>query len=247
MPNEPGPEEKSRVLLETAFILHRQPYRETSLLVDAFAASRGRLRLLAKGAQRGPSARSHLLRPFVPLRLSWSGRGELPTLTAAEAEGGAVPLAGTALYCGLYLNELLLRLLPLRDPYPEAFALYQDALRRLAETRLWEAALRRFEVGLLEQLGYGLCLEREGGSGRAVDPAKTYDYVIDRGPVAAEAAGADSLRGSTLLALSRDRLEAPEALREAKRLLRRVIHHYLDGRALRSRDLFKQPRPTPSA
>lgn len=238
MPNEP----EGRAVLEDAVILHRRPYRETSLLLDAFSSGQGRLRLLAKGAKRGPAARAHVLRCFVPLRLSWSGRGELPVLTGAELGGDPVPLEGTALYCGLYLNELLLRLLPDRDPCPEVFLLYLDTLDRLATAASPEAALRRFESGLLSHIGYGLALEREAVTGRPIDPAQSYDYLIDQGgPVPAQPPGPDSVQGSTLLALSREQLDTPQALREAKRLLRRVIGHHLNGRALKSRDLFKQP------
>ncbi len=241
--NSPGhgtPEDRSRVFLESAVILHRRDYRETSLLLDAFAADRGRLRLLAKGAKRGRNAQSHVLRSFIPLRLSWAGRGEFPILTAAEPGGDAIGLDGAGLYCGFYMNELLLRLLPPHDPYPEVFQLYLDALRRLASAGRPEQVLRRFEIGLLEKIGYGLSLEREAVSGRAIDPAKTYDYVIELGPVEADRTGVQSIRGSTLLALSRNSLAGPDEFREAKRLMRRVIQHYLNGRALKSRDLFKQ-------
>jgi DNA repair protein RecO (recombination protein O) len=234
-----GPEDRSRVWLEDAVILHRRAYRETSLLLDAFSVNSGRLRLLAKGVKRGRTARSHLLQPFVRLRLSWSGRGELPIMAAAEPGDGAVHLDGAGLFCGFYMNELLLHLLPLHDPHPEVFRLYLDALERLGTEECRENILRCFEVGLLEELGYGLSLERDAAGGQAIDPAKTYAYVIDQGPIEADA-GMDSVHGSTLLGLRQKRLGSPDELQEAKRLMRRVIHHYLNGRPLKSRDLFKQ-------
>jgi DNA repair protein RecO (recombination protein O) len=235
-----GPEDRSRVLLEDAVILHRRAYRETSLLLDAFSADSGRLRLLAKGAKRGCTAQSHLLQPFVRLRLSWFGRGELPVVTAAEPGDDVIHLDGAGLFCGFYMNELLLHLLPPHDPHPEVFRLYLDALRRLGAGECRENILRCFEVGLLEELGYGLSLERDAAGGQAIDPSKTYAYVIDRGPVEADEAGTDSVHGSTLLGLRRKSLDSPDELQEAKRLMRRVIHHYLNGRPLKSRDLFKQ-------
>jgi DNA repair protein RecO (recombination protein O) len=232
-------DDSGRVLLTQAVVLHRRAYRETSLLLDVCSADHGRLRLLAKGVKRGKSPLAHLLQPFVMLRLSWAGRGELPVLTAAEPAGPGLSLDGTALFCGFYINELLLNLLPSHDPHPEVFRLYLETLRQLGSEASQEKVLRYFEAALLEEVGYGLSLDREA-QGREIDPAKLYAYVVDEGPVAAEAAAAaDAIHGATLLGLKRRNLENPEALQEAKRLMRRVVHHYLNGRTLKSRELFR--------
>lgn len=225
------PGDRERVLLEDAYVLHRRPYLESSALVDILSLHHGRLRLLAKGVRRGKSALP--LQPFLPLRLSWTGGAELPLFTAAEAAGTAPGLSGTALYCGFYLNELLLHLLPSRDPCPAVFRLYRDSLARLQAETERESALRFFELGLLEEIGYGLALDPE------IDPARHYLYVIEQGLVEIEAAGTESISGATLLGLMRGRLEHAGELREAKRLLRRLLNHYLDGRPLKSRTLFQ--------
>src|SRR3954447_15614048 len=98
-----------------AFVLHTYPYRETSLIVEAFTRSFGRVSLLARGARRPRSAMRGVLLAFQPLALSWFGKGELRTLARAEWVGGQPLLQGEALLCGFYLNELLLRLLPRED------------------------------------------------------------------------------------------------------------------------------------
>jgi DNA repair protein RecO (recombination protein O) len=232
------PDDRNRILLEDAVILHRRAYRESSLLVDVFSFGYGRLRLLAKGAKRSRNSQFYLLQPFVLLRLSWTGRGELPVLTAAEPVGDAIMLDGSALYCGFYMNELLLHLLPPHDPHPQVYRLYLDALRQLGAEQCREKVLRFFEIALLEEIGYGLSLDREA-HGQEIDPAKRYSYVLEQGPVEAGERGTDSVLGSTLLGLKRKSLENPDELQEAKRLMRRVLHHYLNGRALKSRDLFK--------
>lgn len=228
-----------RVALAEAVVLHRRAYRETSLLVEAFSADHGRVRLLAKGAQRGRAPLARWLQPFIPLRLSWSGRGELPVVTGAEPGEEAIPLTGQDLFCGFYLNELLLKLLPVHDPHPGVFRLYLAALRQLGAGKGRERTLRDFEVALLDEIGYGLALDREAVSGDAIDPAKRYVYVIDQGPVATDQAGEDTVSGATLIALRQRRFAEAGELAEAKRLLRRVIHAHLNGRTLKSRDLFK--------
>ncbi len=143
-----------------AFVLHTFPWRETSLVVEAFCPSEGRLGLIAKGARRPRSALRGLLQPFTPLWIRHTDKGELRVLQAAEWQAGLAPLQGEALLSGFYLNELLLRLTARNDPQPEIFAAYAESLQALshcadprADGRLLSAILRRFECQLLEALG----------------------------------------------------------------------------------------------
>jgi DNA repair protein RecO (recombination protein O) len=221
--------------LQPAFVLHRRPYSNTSLLLEVFLLHEGRMPLLAKGATAGRALGASLLQPFLPLLVSRSGRGEVRTLGHFEAAGPPLPLRGQQLYCGFYVNELMVRLVQREEPHPALFAAYKETLRRLVEEGDPEPALRRFEVGLLAELGYALLLEREAEADRVLDPAARYDYVIERGPVAAPGG---ELGGSTLLKLAGGEALAGDERREARRLLRRVLDHYLGGRPLKSRELF---------
>ncbi len=109
-----------QVMLEPAYVLHHRPYRDSSLILDVLSAAYGRVALVARGARR-PKSRLHgVLQPFQPLLASWSLRGEMGTLTAAEARAGG-GLRGRALISGFYVNELLLRLLHRHDPHPQLF------------------------------------------------------------------------------------------------------------------------------
>jgi len=98
---------------QEAYVLHTYPYRETSLLLDVFTRAAGRVTLVARGARRPRSAMRGVLLSFQPVQLGWYGKGEVRTLTRAEWIGGQPLLQGEALLCGFYLNELLLRLLPM--------------------------------------------------------------------------------------------------------------------------------------
>jgi len=102
---------KKRADHEPGYVLHTYPYKETSLIVEAFTRRHGRVALLARGARRPRSAMRGVLLAFHPLRLTWTASAELGTLISAEWSGGQGALAGTGLMCGFYLNELLLRLL----------------------------------------------------------------------------------------------------------------------------------------
>lgn len=224
---------------EVGYVLHRRPYGETSLLVDLFARGGGRLRLVARGARRDRTGQ-----PFTELAVAWHGRGQLKTLTRAEPmPGPGPPLGGRALYLGLYLNELLLRLLPEGDPHPRLYARYRSQLAALAAATDAEPLLRRFELGLLEELGYGLGLEHTA-TGDPVRPEADYYYLGGAGVMAAGAlppGRGEPLRGAHLLAIAADDYRDPGVRRSAKRLLRAALAEHLGARPLRSRELFRNP------
>ena len=96
---------------QRAFVLHSRPWSETSLMLDVFTEESGRVRLVAKGARSKRSTLKGALQPFTPLLLRFGGRGEVKTLRSAEAVSLALPLSGITLYSGLYINELLSRVL----------------------------------------------------------------------------------------------------------------------------------------
>ncbi|HQR53870.1 MAG TPA: DNA repair protein RecO [Burkholderiales bacterium] len=227
---------------EPAFILHRYPWKETSLVLEAFSRQWGRVALVARGARRPASALRSALRAFEPLELSWFGRSELRTLHAAERVGGFPFLRGTALMCGFYLNELILRLVPRDDPHERLYLAYETTLRRLGEGTAAEPALRGFEKYLLQELGYAMPLAVEAGSGAPIEAGERYHYEIERGPVRAAADTAENrleLRGKTLLDLVADDYSDPHTLQQSKLLMRTLISHYLGDRPLYSRQLLR--------
>lgn len=223
---------------EPAFVLHAYPYRESSLIVEAFTAQYGRVALVARGAKRPRSELRGLLQGFQPLYLSWSGQHELKTLLKAEWRGGLPLVGGSALWCGFYLNELLLKLVPREDPHPQLFARYEAALTELGAGGEQAPLLRRFEVELLAELGYALPLLREADTGAPVDPDARYHYAFDRGPRRTAPEPGPRLpvvRGATLLALADGRYADADTAAEAKRLMREVLDHYLEQRGVESR------------
>ncbi|MCG6875658.1 MAG: DNA repair protein RecO [Betaproteobacteria bacterium] len=237
--------ERQRVDGEQSFVLHSYPFRETSLLVEIFSRRFGRVALLAKGARRPRSALRGALLAFQPLAIGWAGKGEVRTLMKAEWRGGQPLLAGEALFCGFYLNELLLRLLPREDAHDELFDAYAEALEALARGALPAPVLRSFEKRLLKELGYALTLDREPATGASVDPATMYRYEPERGPVPV---GSGSARGATdgplfsgraLLEIARENYADPHTLQQGKILMRLIINHRLDQRPLQSRRVFE--------
>jgi DNA repair protein RecO (recombination protein O) len=223
---------------QPAFVLHCWPYRETSLIVEAFTLDHGRLALVARGARRPRSELRGLMQAFQPLLLSWSGRSELKTLIRAEWRGGLPRVQGRGLLCGFYLNELLLKLLPREDAHPALYVAYEAALAELAAGGEQASLLRRFELGMLAELGYAPLLVRDADTGMPLDPGASYHYVFDRGPRRIDAdpmAAGPSVRGRTLLALAQGSYPDAETAAEAKRLMREMLDHHLERRGMESR------------
>lgn len=231
---------KRRADHEEGYVVHTYPYKETSLIVEAFTRHFGRVALLARGARRPRSAMRGVLLSFQMLRFSWSASAELGTLRSAEWSGALRPLRGRGLMCGFYLNELLLRLLPREDAHESLFDVYGEALSGLSQGDNLPATLRRFEKRMLAELGYAPLLERDAAS-QPIDPQRQYVYEPERGPVAASGSRGGELvvSGRTLLDVAADDYGRAETREEARALMRSLITQRLHGKELHTRVVLK--------
>jgi DNA repair protein RecO (recombination protein O) len=220
---------------QSAFVLHSRAYRETSALVD-FLTPQGRLRAVLRSA-RGKAGT--LARPFVPLEVEFRGRSELKNVGRMESAGVASWLVGEALFSGLYLNELLIRLLPAEDPHPGVFDHYTATLQALAQGRALEPLLRSFEWRLLDDLGYGFALDIDI-NGDPLDPSGMYRLQVDAGLERVYLLQPGLFQGTELLAMAQAEWSTPGALSAAKRLMRQALAVHLGGRPLVSRELFRK-------
>src|SRR5262245_26673895 len=237
-------ERTRRIFDEPAYVLHRRPYRETSCLVDLLTPTYGRIGVVARGV-RGSSRsrfRTHF-EPFSRLLVSCSGRGSLLTVTSVDVLG-AGPLVGNALLAGLYVNELIVRVLRAEDAHPALFAGYHDALEQLAGGEDLEPVLRRFEKLVLKESGYALSFDIDADSGAPIESRRRYWFTPELGFTAAESATTSRLvfDGEVLLAIRDDRYDDPIVRRAAKRIMRRAFAPYLGDRPLISRSMFARVR-----
>jgi DNA repair protein RecO (recombination protein O) len=235
-----------RVSLQPAYVLHGRPYRETSLLLEAFTREHGRIGLVARGARSSRSRWRNVLQPFRPLLISWIQRGELGTLTVADQVASPPPAQGQALFCGLYVNEVLLRVLQRSDAHPELFESYRGLLADLAIEENAEPFLRVFEKNLLDSLGFGMQLEYESGTNLPIEAKGRYQYVSEQGLVRVSAdqeidqaaSGRRLVSGEALIALQSNQVKDCH-LPELKRLMRAVLRHHLGDKPLASQALFQ--------
>lgn len=231
-----------RINNEPGFILHTYPFKETSVVAEAFTRSHGRVALIVRGARRPGSMLRGLMQAFTPLLLSWFGKSELKTLHAAEWQGGLLLPQGRALICGFYLNELLLRLLARGDAHELLYDRYVDTLDQLTGEACgtdYERILRRFEKNLLSEIGYGATFDLDAESRTPIDPAACYVFQPERGALRADGQPGCPVSGQTLIDLATDRFERPQTLTEAKALMRTLINHTLGAKPLYTRQLLR--------
>ncbi len=226
---------------QRAFVLHSRHYSETSLLLDIFTENNGKIRLLAKGARSRRSTIKGCLQPFTPLLLQWYGRGAIKTLRAVESVSLALPLSGMTLYSGLYVNELLMRILEPETAYPVLFFDYLTCIQELAgEKNTTEASLRCFELALLAQMGYGIDFLHCAITGDPIVDNMTYRYYLEKGFVSSVMIDRFSFTGRELSALAQRKFPDTATLQAAKRFTRLALKPYLGNKPLKSRELFRQ-------
>lgn len=228
--------------LNSAFILHRRPYRETSLLLDVFSCNYGRVGLVARGVRQKKNSKVEILQPYQPLQLAWSGKGELMTLTMAEADKPAYILKDRKLIAGFYLNEIIIRMLHQHEAHLDLFMIYDRTLELLArQTSDENQVIRIFEKRLLEAIGYGLVLDHDVTTGKKIRPDHEYYYLADRGPIANTPESSDYIKisGAALMSLNNEELDTSQILHETKLLIRFVMKRYLGNKPLASRKLYQ--------
>lgn len=228
--------------LHFAYVLHTRSFRETSLLVEILSSEHGRVAAVARGAKRGKTKSSSILQPFMALQLSWHGNGDLVTLTNAEILKFNTALRGRSAICGLYLNELLIKLLPKWDHCEDLFNSYQYSLANLATGVISEQVLlRKFELQLLKSLGYGLQLRLDIDTGAAIISDRYYLFDPVLGPKQTNSSSVHAFKGASLIAFADEKFgefSDPAVLLDLKRLMRLVLRYHLGTRQIVSRELL---------
>ncbi len=223
------PESENKVSQQPAFVLHTYPWRETSLIAEVLTQDYGRLSIVAKGAKRPYSQYRGLLSPFCPLCVSYGGKGEVKVLTRCEWQGTII-LPDSSLMAAFYINELLVRLLTRNDPVPLLFSSYFETLRSLSKHEDTASCLRRFEMDLLETLGYGL---------PDVNEDCFYQFTSGDWREVSGEYGDIGVSGKILAAL-KSRKVTPEQDKEARSLMRDILLFYLEGRPLNTRAILSE-------
>lgn len=225
---------------QPVYVLHTYPFKETSLVVELFTREYGRIAVVAKGARRPRSAMRGMLQSFQPLLGAWSGKAELKTLHSLEWDAGLLLLQGDALMCAFYLNELLLRLLPREDAHDVLFDYYSQTLKTLSTSQDFATTLRRFELKLLQEMGYAVPLTHDANE-RPIHANGQYHYVVEHGALALTQQTTQNgvqLSGKTLINMANDDYQEVQTQQQSKQLMRYLLAHYLGDKPLHTRQLL---------
>ena len=229
---------------QTVYVLHTYPFKETSLVVELFSQQFGRIAAVAKGARRPHSAMRGMLQSFQMLSGAWSGKNELKTLHSLDWNAGLSLLKGEALMCGFYMNELLLRLLPREDAHENLFEYYTNTINVLSNMQALDngaelaSTLRRFELKLLQEMGYAVPLLQDENDAEILAD-KTYRYEAEYGACALSATKIGvQLSGKTMLDMARDDYNDVQTQSQSKQLMRYLLAHYLGDKPLHTRQLL---------
>lgn len=232
----------TRVSDELAFVLHSIPYKETSLILDVFTRSYGRMALIAKGAKRPHSVLRPVLQRFQPLAVSWSGKSELRTMTKAEWLGGVPPLVGDALLCGFYLNELLVKFTAREDSHEDLYDEYAATIHLLGQDpKDLEPILRPFELALLRETGFAAALDRCVDTNQSPLDDEHYVYQPERGLRKLQADDPGHwpvMTGKHLGLMSAKDYSDPETLSQSKNLIRFLLGLHLQDQAMTTRQIL---------
>jgi DNA repair protein RecO (recombination protein O) len=151
---------------EEAIVLAGRRHGETSAIIEVLTRDHGR----SLGLVRGGRSRSlrPVLQPGNTLFVTWRARLEdhLGLFTVELTSPRAAKLMEDAFkLAGLNTVVALARLLPEREPHPRLYDATMLLLERLEENSVWPALLARWELGLLDELGFGLDLKSCAATG----------------------------------------------------------------------------------
>jgi DNA repair protein RecO (recombination protein O) len=220
------------------YILHTYPFKETSLIVELFSEEFGRISVIAKGARRPRSSLRGMLQSFQLLQATWSGLGDLKTLHNIEWCNKYLSLEGASLICGFYINELLMRLLLKEDEHKLLFNFYHKAITTLSLKKNLNVTLRRFELKLLQELGYQIPLETDENS-EPIIANKMYMYEAEYGATDLEKTKKGiKVIGQTLIDMNKQIYDSNQTKLQSKLLMRYLIGYYLGDKPLNSKKLF---------
>jgi len=221
---------------DNCFLLHQRSYGETSIIADVFTQKSGKISFIAKGAKKPKSKFFGYLVPFQKLKITYSGRSELKTLTSIDRDLASNSNTFSKVsYSLLYINELLMKLLPKDAKHEELFVLYDEFLKKINKNNNLEISLRHFELDLLDMLGYGFDYDSEIDSNEPIEAELSYVFVSERG---FRKSNSSSFKGQDILSIKKRKLE-DVPLKYLKEITTKAIGICLEGKDLTSRKIFK--------
>lgn len=235
---------------QSAFVLHSRSYRETSAIVTFLTPEYGKINGVVKGVRgssKTSSQKAAAIQPFQKVNVQWrekkASSSDLISIRQFESLPVRFPLQSSANICGLYINELLYKLLFPHVQADKLFESYQHALYALLKSQTLEQqawALRQFEAELLAEMGHALLTEYDVNQA-PIEVGVEYYYYPNMGAIPAlqdRVKQGVLINGGCLKALADNRYDEA-CLASLKKLFRILLAEYLGGKQIKTRELFR--------
>ena len=122
-----------RIENEPTYVLHRRAFGETSVTLELLTKNHGRIGALARGTrQLSPKGGKDVLSPGALYIADLAGTGELLQLRRFEIFETAPAFVGERGLALMYVNELIIALLPRGDAHERLFLHYQNSIQTIA-------------------------------------------------------------------------------------------------------------------
>lgn len=235
-----------KVVLQPAIVLHKRPYKETSFLVDFFTRDYGKISAIAQGARRPKSLLRETFTPFAILLITYSGRNDLKKLFESEVDYRPQEVSNFTYSCLIYVNELIMSFLQKEDPYLNLFESYVFLCRHMAKLNKQseiEILLRRFELTLLQEIGYGIDLKHEANSENRLKSDLFYKFDPSVGFFHKKGLGHETntyFQGKNIIKFSEGCFDELEVRKTAKLITRHALDYHLNGKEIKSRNYFNR-------
>ena len=229
---------------QRAIVLHLFPYRESSVIVRLLTESAGKISGIYRGVRGNKRKRKTVVQPLYSGVVEYLGKPDLFTISNFEANRYPA-LTGEGLYSGLYVAELLVKLLGEGQGEEQLLEETIRVINDLESNVGLASKLRRFEFRLMEILGYGVDFTCEAMVHEAIDPEGTYVYVDQvgfvrermEGPLHGTEIGA--IPGIMLQQFARGDFSGEAGGVIAKRISTIALSSLMGNRTLSSRKIFR--------
>lgn len=224
---------------EPGLVIHTRPYKENSLLLELYTLNYGRISAVARVSKSSASRSRGVYQPYILLKLRLrQSKSNLWQLSEAYMQRVAFQISVPTLFSATYLNELIYHLVKTHESDPKLFASYINTLERLESGNDEFMALRVFEKDLLESLGYAVNFETTAG--RSIEASQNYFYNPKSGFMVEDKNDTYTYSGQDLINIKNNNIDSRSTKLALKNLNKSIIDSLLDGKSLKSRELYAQ-------
>ena len=228
---------KLNIYSENSFIIHSRSFGETSIIFDVITENMGIYSFLGKGIKKRKDF--SLLQPFKELKFTFSSKKNLPILSKYEMIQNFNVGKNNLLLCGIYMNELIYKFIPQREPCINLYKLYKDQLSKMADSKMEiDERLLKFELLFLKEIGYEITVANDG---EEINNNKHYYYQHNSGfeEVRNKLDLDLSITGEDLKLLINKRVDGINKIKNIRLIIRSIFQRLLGPKKIISYDLFE--------